>query len=511
VHIVTAGSARIRNKDTGTLHEFNALLLDWDTVSGDEEQMGTRTQWEAQLEDDELGVLTWTLWEYPPGALEFIDHDMNGHELVRDFDIAIEHDPEDSNTDDERSGVEWAHLPLAEQVDQIVEWFNTYFEDPQNEMPYADKDSDDNYQYPWGGPYDAAEQIGDEFSGKATDEAIQAAVEQVTSEGTFDWAPTSQHPDRQAADRDYYDYPDDLTDSAGPSDDEFEVVELEGIGEIRVPHQLTGPLMTVEHDGRIAREPSLPQPWIASMERRSRESAHTATIEALDDFEANFPGHNHPALGRTIMRLRTALGSSPVDIDVVRLGVAAERVKEYALRADDIFVAEMAAEVVALNRNLERNLTQFEEWQAYIYGLSSDPAPSNESIEAAQRIVAAFIDADALAPDVRNEIEAEIIPLTMPLEGEHGTAVERKTFMRSVRNIVVTACSSVVKLAATVGGKFGDGALDGVKAIGKFSVLGGFFGGVTYLGVLAAIHPSFAFLAPLIPFLKEVAAKAFGG
>lgn len=302
------------------------------------------------------------------------------------------------------------------------------------------------------------------------------------------------------------------TGSNSPRNEEDEGAKLEGIGDIKVPDQLPGPLMTFERQGRIARQPLSSQLQIAALEhRQSRGSARTAIVEALDDFDTNFPSHNHSALARALVRLRAALGQTAADIDVVRLGIASERIKEYASRADDIFVAEMAAEVVALNTNLGRNLRQFEEWRAYVDGLAVDPAPSDEAVEAAQQFIAAMVRADALEPEVVAEIQAEIEPLTMPLEGESGTTVERKTFMRSVRNILVTVCSSVINLATKIGGAYGEGALEGVKALGKSTILVGVWGGVTYVAILATTHSSFSFLAPFMRILEKIADKALGG
>lgn len=83
----------------------------------------------------------------------------------------------------------------------MVHWFRGMFEDPQNEMPYADKEDpgDSPYRYPWGGPYDANEQLQDEFSDTVSFEFIQEAVQEVQSDGTLEWAPGPNHPDQIAA------------------------------------------------------------------------------------------------------------------------------------------------------------------------------------------------------------------------------------------------------------------------------------------------------------------------
>jgi hypothetical protein len=94
-------------------------------------------------------------------------------------------------------------LPIEEQVEYMKVWFGRYFEDPAQETPYNGREG--GYLYIHGGPYDAEEEVRGEFEGVASEEAIEAAVEEVTSDGTYDWAPTSNHPDRIDEGRDEYD------------------------------------------------------------------------------------------------------------------------------------------------------------------------------------------------------------------------------------------------------------------------------------------------------------------
>ena len=91
-------------------------------------------------------------------------------------------------------------LGRKKQVAYMVHWFATHFEDPQNEMPYADKDDsgDSSYRYPWGGPYDADTALQEEFDAVVPFERIQDAVQEVQADGILEWAPRSAHPDRRA-------------------------------------------------------------------------------------------------------------------------------------------------------------------------------------------------------------------------------------------------------------------------------------------------------------------------
>jgi hypothetical protein len=77
-----------------------------------------------------------------------------------------------------------AGLDHDEAVEVIKEWFLSNFEDPAQSTPR----NDGEFQYIWGGPYDARDEIGDAFSGNAPEEVIEDAITAVEAEG-IDWAP----------------------------------------------------------------------------------------------------------------------------------------------------------------------------------------------------------------------------------------------------------------------------------------------------------------------------------
>jgi hypothetical protein len=68
----------------------------------------------------------------------------------------------------------------------MVDWFHDNFEDPAQHTPY--ESAEGGYQYIWGGPYDAMDQISNTFL-DATEEEVEAAIDAIQSDGTFDWAP----------------------------------------------------------------------------------------------------------------------------------------------------------------------------------------------------------------------------------------------------------------------------------------------------------------------------------
>lgn len=103
-------------------------------------------------------------------------------------------------------------LPEEEQLEYMKAWFSRYFEDPAQETPYNGREG--GYLYIHGGPYDAEEELRGEFEGVVSEESIGAAIEDVTSDETFDWAPTSNHPDRVDDGRDEFEDEEDQTLSA---------------------------------------------------------------------------------------------------------------------------------------------------------------------------------------------------------------------------------------------------------------------------------------------------------
>lgn len=84
-----------------------------------------------------------------------------------------------------------SRMSKDEQIDAMREWFFTRFEDPAQETPH---DSEEGYIYIYGGPYDAEEELREQFEGAVAEETITALLEELSDSG-FEWAPTSQHPD----------------------------------------------------------------------------------------------------------------------------------------------------------------------------------------------------------------------------------------------------------------------------------------------------------------------------
>jgi hypothetical protein len=80
----------------------------------------------------------------------------------------------------------------AEKLELMIGWFGENFEDPAHRTPYETREG--GYQWIWGGPHDAREQLSDTFGNSVSETLIDEAVEEVEAEGITDWAPT---PDRE--------------------------------------------------------------------------------------------------------------------------------------------------------------------------------------------------------------------------------------------------------------------------------------------------------------------------
>lgn len=196
------GVAILEDSQTGRHFQILPDELDWDVVDGQDRSMGLEKHYQATVEHVDLGTLTWNLWEYPVGLQNQSSTEVGQARIIQDFDYRLEHSEEDDwqgmfNASEVVTKEGWAELSKDEQIERMVEWFNRMFEDPQNQTPYAiDKDSPHNYEYIWGGPYDALDELSDQFGSIVSEEVINEAAEIIQDQdGIFEWAPSSNHPD----------------------------------------------------------------------------------------------------------------------------------------------------------------------------------------------------------------------------------------------------------------------------------------------------------------------------
>lgn len=96
-----------------------------------------------------------------------------------------------------------------ERIDSLVEWFHENYEDPAHRVPHDSGEG--GYQWIYGGPYDAKEELTGRFP-EEPEEIIEAAVEEIESDGLFDWAPVPKSEDYDEEPLDSSDLEDIATD-----------------------------------------------------------------------------------------------------------------------------------------------------------------------------------------------------------------------------------------------------------------------------------------------------------
>ena len=126
---------------------------------------------------------------FPPDDLERLRAEQDEEER-RHWDAVAE--------DDARVERERREGARRAAIEAMEEWFYKNFENPESDTP---RDPDDGeFIYPWGGPFDATQMLGDRFNHEYEEAWIASAVEAIEREGTVEWAPTSYG--------DYYEHPD---------------------------------------------------------------------------------------------------------------------------------------------------------------------------------------------------------------------------------------------------------------------------------------------------------------
>jgi hypothetical protein len=86
-------------------------------------------------------------------------------------------------------------LSRQRQFEYMRHWFAERYEDPAQETPYNSEEG--GYLFIWGGPYDASQELQEEFGDIIPYKRIEAVVADVEADGIRDWAPGTRHPDQQ--------------------------------------------------------------------------------------------------------------------------------------------------------------------------------------------------------------------------------------------------------------------------------------------------------------------------
>lgn len=154
------------------------------------------------------------------------------------------------------------------QREYVLSWFYRNFEDPAEETPHDSREG--GYQYIWGGPYDAREELWSEFEGILSEERIEEIAERVERRA-IEWAPGRDHPNH----------------SSNQPDLDAEDVEDEGSGE-------------PDFDAIVRALEAGAQPSYGGEVERGLRQELTRSVEELKDELARLEpdyggiGHNRP-------------------------------------------------------------------------------------------------------------------------------------------------------------------------------------------------------------------------
>jgi hypothetical protein len=93
-------------------------------------------------------------------------------------------------------------LGRERQKEYMRHWFFRNFEDPVHETPYISAEG--GYQFIWGGPYDAAEEIWQEFGQLLPEDRVEEFIKEIEDEGIDEWVPGPDHPDTKQREEEWY-------------------------------------------------------------------------------------------------------------------------------------------------------------------------------------------------------------------------------------------------------------------------------------------------------------------
>lgn len=310
--VATRGKARVRHATTGVVYDIEPRELDWEEVGADDREMGVEITYLAAVEHPDLGSLTWWLWEYPVGMENDRETDVGPHELVDNFSISLSDGFADE--DDEED-------PAA-RVDDLIEWFNDNFEDPARRTPYSTAEG--GYEWIWGGPYDAREELSSQFPDE--DEAIIDAAVKRLERHVVDWAPRDQGEGDGAGEGPDEEYQLDPYELAVTLDAMLGAIEDTD----------PGPVFDIDASGRIEllgwhpeppETPEAPSPLLLEL-----QGAVAEVLLALEGTNA------HPDLLRSVQQYNEAVCATQVVVSrIYARGVALEI-------ADDVARAAIKAE-----------------------------------------------------------------------------------------------------------------------------------------------------------------------
>ena len=476
--VYVRGKVRVRHADSGEIHEIGADEIEFDAVASDERRMGPETTYSAVVHHPELGQLCWNLWEYPIGAENHWETDVGPHELLENVHFGLQQEPPDFDERDDEDAND-----RKSRIDALVEWFFGRFEDPVHRLPYVTAEG--GYQWIYGGPYDAREELEKNFPNVAQD-IIDAAVNEIELDGLTDWAPVSR-----------------LEDYVDPDDDEHfgehnlnEVVrELEELIS-GIPEPAGDPVFRLGDDGRV---------HMAAAPDRQLDVSDGDLLEELRSASAelcrSLAGTNaYPDLLRAVENYRIALLEDPMSVSRlygrgVRFENAARSVRR---RIDTEELPEFGAETehhISSVLDLHATYIMSEEvGQRLVEGAAAYRRTPDETTalrEAAAQLCAAV----GQRPDIFSEAVRSYVAEVAQDVGE-GPHPERSN------QVAVTSLGNITGRLLTWGAAAGIGAIVGAAVTASAP------GAVAITGGASAINAIASFLISNAPVLLMLAAVA---
>lgn len=285
--MVSVEGKALLQSDGGIVTVHPEELLE-STRSGGSRQMGDEMQYVFTYVDDAGRSAEWTASEYPSGILNNVSFYSDSFEVMENFDFDYTFDG-----DDELAATR------EEAVDEMVTWFLSKFQDPAQRLPYNSREG--GYQWVHGGPYDASEQLHDNFGRKYPEALIEEATEEVTSDGIYEWDSTEDT-------RDY----DDRYDSLEEDDDLATISPTT----LQPPGQSQGPRWTLENGRAVPMATSASSdPLFIQFHAQVRDAAQVA-MSRCATLQNKFPN-----LWSALVDYSTIVSQEPDQIDEVKLYV----------------------------------------------------------------------------------------------------------------------------------------------------------------------------------------------
>lgn len=475
--VFVKGIARIRHAETGEVYEIDADQIAFDAGNSEERSMGPETTYSAVLHHPQLGQLVWYLWEYPVGAENDRETDVGAHELLENFDYGLSAEPPDDDDDDD---------DRQSRIDALVEWFFERYEDPAHRLPYVSAEG--GYQWIYGGPYDARDVLGDNFSDEPED-ILEAAIDQIEVEAT-DWSPVPGPEDYGELEP-----PDDEEDTPG-DDDLTEIADdLNGLI-AQLPEPDTDPVFRLDEDGLVHMAPPPDRHTFAKNDGVFDELRTTAT-----DLVHSLAGTNaHTDLLRTAEKYAAALTDDPVSVSQlygrgVRLENAAATVRT-RIEADELpsFTTETESilkTVLDLHATFIMSQDEGRQLAENAAAYQRTPEETKALKEAAEQIAAAVAQRpDVFSPEVGAHLTDAAHDIGAGPHPERSNQIAVSTFSNLISG-VLKQIGPVGRIAvsALVAGAFATSA-PGMAAIAAGA--GAINGLVSFMTANAPLLPMFA-------------------